>query len=160
MNGRKLFRGTIWMILTALLLAGCSAPADTSTVEITFDGNECAVSGPAEYPVGENPFILKNLTEDTLSLQVNRFLDGHKFQELVDMCGKKCKGHESGPTWPDWLYQRGTRYVDCEKNAETGEEISTLEIMQVGDWAISIINTSTSEFWPCAPLKVVEAPSE
>jgi len=161
MNGQKLFRGVLWGILVALLLVGCSAPANDQPV-ITFDGSTCTYKGLSELTVGEHPFVVKKQTEDNFSIIIADLLDGHTFQDLENRI--KEQGHvwdESGSNWPDWFDARGNiRFVAFEKDDSKGEERITLYIQREGTYAIAIYNTSDETMWPCAPLKVVAAPSE
>jgi len=160
MNGQKLFHGVLWGILAALLLVGCSAPADDQLV-VTFDGNTCTYEGPSELTVGEYQFIVKNLTEDNLSLVIHRIEEGHTYQELEDRVKEEeHKFPERGTNWPDWMLGYTTRFVTFEKDQTTGNELTTWEISREGDHALGIYNTSNETLWPCAPLMVVAAPSE
>ena len=162
MNSKKSLVGVIWIILIFLLLTGCSSQSEEQHV-ITFDGEECTVSGPDEMHNGENQFILKNLTEDTVGLLVDPLNEGYTFQDLadwVDETGGKFSMNV-GSTWPDAVDSSSTsKFVAFEKDQSTGDEMITLRITREGPFHISVINSSTMTFYPCAPLKVVEAPSE
>lgn len=160
MNKQKLFHGMLWGVLTALLLAGCSAPADDQLV-VTFDGSTCTYKGPSELTVGEYQFIVKNLIGENLSLQIFRIKEGHTYQEFEDRAEEE--GHKFtvlGTNFPDWLETHTTRFVTFEKEETTGDELTTYEVEREGDHALSIYNTSNETLWPCAPLEVVVAPSE
>ena len=58
-------------------------------IEVTFDGNECTVSGPTELPIGEHSFILNDLSETNAELWVLRLRDGKTFQYLLDEQGER-----------------------------------------------------------------------
>ena len=160
MNGQKLFHGVLWGILAALLLVGCSAPADDQLL-VNFDGNTCTYKGSSELTIGEYQFIVKNLIGDNLSLVIHRIEEGHTYQELEDRVEEE--GHkfpERGTNWPDWMLGYTTRFVTFEKDQATGNELTTWEISREGDHALGIYNTSDVTYWLCAPLKVVAALSE
>lgn len=156
MNGQKPYLGMIWAILATLLLIGCSAPAD-DMIEVTFDGNECTVSDTTELTVGEHPFVVKNLTEENVSLRIGRLLEDHSFQDFVDNIEEQGPGRNFEP---DWISCCDARFVASEKGESEDEEIITLGIRNEGEHAIYIFETVEESFWPCAPLKVVEAPSQ
>jgi len=160
MNGQKLFHGVLWGILAALLLVGCSAPADDQLL-VNFDGNTCTYKGSSELTIGEYQFIVKNLTEDNLSLIINRIEEGHTYQELEDRVNEEeHKFPALGTNWPDWMKSNTTDFVAFEKDEATSNELTTWRIRREGDHALAIYNTSDETYWLCAPLKVVAAPSE
>jgi len=68
-------------------------------IEVTFDGNECTVSGQTESPIGEHSFILNDLSEMNSELWVLRLRNGKTFQDLLDEQG------EPGVWWakPSWV---------------------------------------------------------
>ena len=160
MNGQKVFQRLIWGGLAVLLLVGCGSPSEEQLV-ITFDGNECVVSGPSELAVGEQPIILKNTTEKNLTLGFNQFLDGHTYQDLVDHLNQLGgKADISGSDRPDWVNFRATSFMGYEKGETTGEEIITLYIKNEGDHGIELYEIATETVWLCGPIEVVEAPPE
>lgn len=156
MNIQKFLLGIISAILISLLLVGCSESAD-EMIKVTFDGNECTVSGLTELEVGEHPFVVKNLTEDNISMQIARILDDHSFQDFVNNID--AQGPERNAE-PDWLSCCETRFVATEKGESADEEINTLGIKNEGEHAIYVWNLSNESIWPCASLMVVEAPAQ
>ena len=160
MNRQKFFRSVLWGILAALLLVGCSAPADDKPV-VTFDGEACTYKGPSELTVGEHQFAVKNLSDGNLSMIISRIEERHTYQDLEDRIDEEeHKFPEQGSNWPDWVDQNATRFVTFEKDQTTGDELYTLEIRKEGDHALTVYNNADQTWWPCAPLKVVAAPSE
>jgi hypothetical protein len=158
MNTRRLTWEAACALLITLLLIGCGP----KNMEVTFQGNGCTVSGPDELKTGENQFVLINLSdEDNLSLLAEPLLEGHTYQDLVEWAGESgIEISESGSDWPDWVGFDNSRLVAYEKDESTGEEIYTFDLKKEGPYYITVINNSTSIFYPCAALKVVEATSE
>ena len=157
MNTKRLYRVAVGVLLLTFLLIGCGA----KNIEVTYDGNRCYASGPTELQKGENQFIFKNLTEDNVSLVVDPIRDGHSYQDVVDWAGESGKDtHPTGRDWPDWLDWGTSTLVAIEKDESTGEELITLDFwVRGGAYHISVVNTSTLLYYPCAPLQVVEGPS-
>lgn len=159
MKGQQLFGVVIWAFLALFLLVGCGSDSEEQ-LTITFDGDDCTVTGPTELTVGEQLFIVRNSTEEDLSLLVSLLLDGHTHQDLVDRVNELgSKIDFDGPNWPDFLGVSGT-FAGFEKGESAGEELITLRIMREGDYASSLYDAFTGNFYPCGPLEVVEAPSE
>jgi hypothetical protein len=157
MNAQKLSQLVMWGFLITLLLAACGAPAaaPTSEIVVTFDGVDCTVSGPTELPVGEHPFVLKDLSERKVKLYVTRLTDGHTFQDWLDMQSEPGEYFDR----PYWVV--GIRKIGTEWNESKGGEVFTYYLDKEGDYSISIGTIWDSlGSWFCAPLKVVEAPSE
>ena len=160
MNGHKFFRRMIWAVLAVLLLVGCGSPSEDQPV-ITFNGNECTVSGPSELAIGVQPFIFKNTTEKNMTLGVNQLLDGHTYQDLVDRANQQgSKSDFDGSDSPEWLNFNATAFVGYEKGESAGEEIITLSVKTIGDYAINLYDSATETVWLCGPLQVVVASSE
>ena len=162
--------------LTLIVLAGCGPsaqpipPTPTSTslptptptptslptptpIVVTFDGNECTVSGPTELPTGEHSFLLKDLSGQRQVLYVGHLLDGKTFQDLLD------RQSEPGEYVPkvSWVIHAGK--IGTERIAE-GELVYTFSLNKEGEHAIYLGAADPLSLWFCAPLKVMEAPSE
>ena len=160
MNRQKLFRRVLWGILATLLLVGCSAPVDDQLV-ITFDGGKCTYEGPSELTVGKHQFALKDLSDGNLSIKIFRLDEGYTFQDVVNKVDEdEHKMPVSSTTWADWWDDNHSRFVTYEINEKTGDELYTWEMRKEGNYALTIINNAEETMWPCAPLKVVAAPSE
>jgi len=152
--------------LTLIVLAGCGPsaqpipPTPTSTslptptpIVVTFDGNECTVSGPTELPTGEHSFLVKDLSGQGQYLYVSRLLDGKTFQDLLDLQSEPGE-YVPKPSWVIWQGRRPT-----ERIAE-GEHLYTFVLNKEGEHSIELYVSSPRSLWFCAPLKVIEAPSE
>ena len=181
MKGRKLTQQVIWVIVITLLLAGCSTPAattvsptdtptvipltpeptseslpkyDPNTILVTFTGDECTVSGPTELPTGNNTFVLKDLSGQYHELYVSILLDGHTYQDVLDL---QSEPGEYVPK-PRWVVH--TLKIERAWNESNGEEVYTFRFYREGEHAIYIGSYSPLSIWHCGPLMVVESPSE
>ena len=177
MNRQKLSQQVMWATLITLLLVGCGTPAATPTpiqptetstptseplpetvaeFEVTFDGNECTVSGPSESLTGHHSFILNDLSDKRVDLWVGRLLEGKTVQDLLDEQG------EPGVWWPkpSWFFyaqQIGTAWIN-----ENGGKVWTYLLNEEGEYVIyvGIYLADTKNLWFCAQTLVIEAPSE
>ena len=108
MKQKKYFQQVIWGILIMLLLVGCSKRAAIHTseplpglvteFEITFDGNDCIVTGPAELPAGEHTFIFIDRSEIRGELWLLNLDDGKTFQDHLDLQSKPGEWYPK-PSW-------------------------------------------------------------
>lgn len=170
----------MWAILITLLLVGCGAPAATPTLipptatptpipptatptlgplpgsvfEVTFDGNECTVSGPTELPTGDHSFVWKDLSEENIDLWVARLLDDKTFQDLLDLQSEPGEYYPQ-PSWTVHPTQLGRAW-----NESIGGEVYTFSLNIEGEYVTLVGGYSPLSLWFCAPLKVIEAPSE
>ena len=128
-------------------------PPTPMPIVVTFDGNECTVSGPTELPTGEHSFLLKDLSGQGQYLYVSRLLDGKTFQDVLDLQSEPGVYYPK-PSWVVYAPRRPT-----ERIAE-GEHVYTFILNKEGEYAIYLGTSSPSSLWFCAPLKVMEAPSE
>jgi hypothetical protein len=148
----------VWAIVIALLLVGCCAPAatptpipptdtptpvpptpkpasetfpeyDPNTILVTFNGDECIASVPTELPVGEHQFVLRNLSDQFQSLWVSHILDGHTYQDLLDMQS------EPGVYFPgpSWIALPFRNFV---KQNEPSDFVYTFYLKKEGGWVI------------------------
>ena len=88
---RPVMGRSITLLVAALLVmsvAACSGDSGTASeiVEVTFDGSECTVAGATEVPPGEHAFLLTDVSNrDDVGLYARNLLDGHTFQDALDL---------------------------------------------------------------------------
>jgi ABC-type transport system substrate-binding protein len=182
MNTRSIWTRLLFGCLLLGLLAGCataaqetpapertpiptSMPTDTSepaatpppldaAIEVTFDGNECTVAGPAELPRGEYNVILKYPSEGRVDLWMSFLQDGRTYQDLLDMQSEPGEYFQE-PNWVLWdpRILRGW-------NESVDGEIFTFMLNKVGEHVIYVGNYSPGAIWFCAPLMITEAASQ
>ena len=180
MNTRFIWIRLLFGCLLLALLAGCATsaqetptpeptpiptsiptntPKPTATplalveaIEVTFDGNECIVTGPTELPTGEHSFLLKDLSGQAQVLYVPHLLDGKTFQDMVDLQSEPGVYYPK-PSW--CIHAEATREWIAE-----GEDLYTFYLNKEGEHAILLGSWYPLSLWFCAPLKVMEAPSE
>ena len=175
MKGRKFIQQVIWVIVITLLLAGCSAPAtptpvpptptptseplpeyDPDTILVTFTGNECTSTVPAELPVGEHQFVIRDLSANNpeFGLSVGYYLDGHTYQDILDM---QSEPGEYFPK-PSWVVESRMKLVGTENWPI--DKVYTFYLDTVGEHGFSADALYPPSHWECGSFQVVEAPSE
>lgn len=116
---------------------------------VTFDGNKCTVSGPGEVPTGKYNFVLNDVTgESRARIMVARLEEGKTFQDLADIQSEP--GKQISPiTW-----------ISIPFNFTVDRIVYTFYLDTPGEHAIEVGSYVPHNLWLCAPLQVVEAPSE
>ena len=165
----------LFLLIAISLIAACTTtqpeptstplpPTDTSIpptqvpqpIEVTFDGKGCTVTGPTELPMGEHQFVLRDLTEKNADLNLQYFIDGSTIQDYFDL--------QSEPgAWIEYFYNTLTLHA-IKRGAEWNESIDgkvyTYLLNEEGEHVILVAGKSPRSVWICAPLWVIEAPSE
>jgi hypothetical protein len=156
MFNQKLSQQLTWAILITLVMVGCSTPADAPApdIEVIFDGNECIVSGPTKVTTGKLVIALKDLSGEIDDLQALRLLDGHTHQDLLDL------QNEPGENNKEHVPKRQSLRIGKSWNDSIGGEVYPFYLYAEGEYSISIASFNLKRAWYCAPLKVIEAPSE
>jgi hypothetical protein len=166
MNRKKLIHQVMWTILIMLLLAGCGAPTATPTpvpptatpvptlpfeitFEVTFNGNECTVSGPAEVSKGYIYVAIDNKSDQYASPWVDHFLDGKTYQDFLDEIHIAPDVSHRNPDWVEI-----THYVS------KGNGVYEFTLDETGEHAIFIGDYKPWREYPCGTFQVIEEPSE
>jgi hypothetical protein len=154
--------------LLLVLLTGCALVApETPTPEptalpvppvpaeiiVVFDGNECAMSRPAELPTGEHVVAYNDLSGKNLILYIRYLADGHTFQDLLDLQSEP--GVSS--LRPSWLMDIGA--ATEWKRLAGGWEVYTFPFDQEAEHTILVFGDPGGLWW-CGSFQVIGAPSE
>ena len=168
-------RYLLFITIAMLLVAACVTqqpepistplpPTDTSIpptqvtqpIDVTFDGMGCTVTGPTELPMGEHQFILRDLSENDAELTVQYFVDGKTTQDYLDLQSDSGAWFEyQQNTWAQPAIMRGTEWNELID----GKEYTYL-LNEEGEYVILVSGYSPRSVWICAPLWVIESPSD
>lgn len=114
----------------------------------------CTVTGPTELPMGEHQFVLRDLAEESADLYVQDFSDGKTFQDYLDYQGEPGE-YFYDPPWATRVIKRG-----IEWNESIDGKVYTFLLNEEGEHVIVIVGKFPVSVWICAPLWVIEAPSD
>ena len=168
MKQKKYFQQVIWEILIMLLLVGCGTTAATPTptseplpetvaeFEVTFDGNDCTVTGPTELPAGEHTFIFIDRSDMRGELWLVYLDDGKTFQNHLDLQSKPGEWYPK----PSWAHYDLRVSLESEELEDRRVDSSTWRLDRVGEHTILCYVPYPQKLWFVAPIIVVEAPSE
>ena len=126
-------------------------PTPSTYSEVSWDGNECVVTGPSVVPVGNHGVIWKNHTDQFFNLVVRYLHDGHTFQDLLDLQGEPGRMFPR-PSWVEeieWTIRR---------DDPIGTDILTFHLNREGNYDIHFWNSNF--LWICGPLTAVEEATE
>jgi hypothetical protein len=118
----------------------------TIDFEVTFDGNGCTVSGPTEVPIGDYSFLLNNASDRRVKLVVGQLLDGHTFQDMVDL------QNEPGDIFAIEPWMSKPFYYTKD------HKIYIVSLDEAGEHVISISVYNHVAIWLCVPFQVIESP--
>jgi hypothetical protein len=114
------------------------------TFEVTFDGKGCTVSGPTEVPIGDYSFLLNNTSDSRVKLVVGQLLDGHSFQDLVDLQTEPGDNFMIEPWMSKPFYYTKDHRIYFVSLDEAGEHVISISVYNhVG-------------IWLCIPFQVIE----
>jgi hypothetical protein len=152
---------TVILIFFGVLLTACTQATEVPTAtnipastphtidfEVTFDGNGCTVSGPTEVPIGDYSFLFNNTSGRRAKLVVGQLLDGHTFQDLLDL------QTEPGDTFGIEPWMSTPFYYTKD------HKVYTVSLDEAGEHCTSISEYKHVGIWLCAPFQVIENLSE
>ena len=126
-----------------------TSPAPPQDIfEVTFDGNECTLSGPTEIPTGEYRIPLNDQGHGGMYVWIGRVLEGRTWQDALDL-------QEYPSQWvpaPDWTTK--AKITFHEYDAEIDRTLFTYEFEEAGEYQVWLENKSAMKLWPCAPFTV------
>jgi plastocyanin len=149
MNHKYLWMSVLFGWLLSALLTGCAAPGDEITFEVTFDENHnCTVSGPTEVPTGDYLISLNNLSERKVDVAVTHLIDGHNYQDLLNLQS------DFGEPFVKVYWMSQPYYFTKD------HKVWTYSFDESGEHVILILQHVFEGVWICDPFYVIEAPTE
>ncbi len=115
------------------------------TFEVIFDEEEnCIVRGPTEVPTGEYLFLLNNQSDRKVSVSVTHLIDGHTFQDLLDL------QDEYGEPFVIEYWMSQPYYFTRD------HKVWHYSLGEAGEYAILIVQYVFEGKWICQPIQVME----
>ena len=155
---------SLWIFLAVFLVA-CTSEPETPTV--TFDGDGCSYSGPTELQTGVHSIVFKDLSDQNqepyrdLFLETGRILDGHTYQDIVDLQSEP--GEYFYFPKPDWVVLLGAMSGSLWEES-AGARIYTLRFDEAGEYLVWVNRfprpLGSWIGWICGSFQAVEAPDE
>ena len=148
--------------VTLIVLAGCGpspTPTPTATptpIVVTFDGNDCTVTGPTELPAGEHTFIFIDRSDMRGELWLVYLEDGKTLQDCLDLQSEPGEWYPK----PPWVFYDSRVSIESQESNGRRVDSSTWKLDRVGEHTILCYVPSPQMLWFAAPLMVVETPSE
>lgn len=148
LSGRRFLIGSF---LLAFII-NCMATAQDS-LTVKFERNNITYSGPAELPLGDHIFVLKDMSRKDQVLYISLLLDGKTLQDMIDL--------QSAPgvyyPKPSWVISIEKQKV---KKIAEGETAYTFSLNEDGVHAIYTYSPSASSLWFGSSFKVIKPPSK
>jgi hypothetical protein len=116
--------------------------------EVTFDGTDCAVTGPVEVPIGDYLFSLKNESDQKVDIAVTHLIDGHTYRDLLD------RQSEPGEPFVKVYWMSQPYYFTRD------HKVWNYSLDEPGEHAVLVLKHVFEGVWICAPFDVIEATDE
>ena len=146
------------LVIVALLIIFTASCESDDEIVVTFDGNECKVSGPSEIETGKQIFVTRNLTDLDTNFYVVRLAteEGKTFQDYLDYYEDRDWLFEGKA--PPWVHPAG---LESLVSIDGNEEVWERNIMVGGLYMLTWFATEEPrDIWVCPPLEVKEATTE
>ena len=126
----------------------------TAVIGVSFDGETCDVDTES-VPAGTHAFVVTNDSDQAVHLYVSSLIDGHTFDELLEL-QEEVGGSPNYYPKPDWVVYED---VSSDPDARPEIELSDDQVMQVrplteGTDAVYLGTSVPTRLWFCAPLSV------
>ncbi len=115
------------------------------TFEVTFDKDEnCIVTGPSKVPTGDYLFALKNQSDRKVDIAVTHLVDGHTYQDLLDLQEKYGEPFVK-------IYWMSQPYYFTRDH-----KVWHYTLDEAGEHAIMLLQHVFEGAWICQPIQVME----
>jgi hypothetical protein len=105
-------------------------------------------------PPGDYSFALKDLSDENVDFSLARLLDGKTFQDMLDLQIEPGEFITS-PSWTVNPIALGFTWHES-----IGGKVYTFSLNKEGEYVTGVWSPSSISYWLCAPLWVIEDPSE
>lgn len=164
-----------YSLILALVLVACSSgptqsPTTTSlpskaatlvatapSLEVTFDGSNCTISGVTPLTIGEHVFLLHNDSPQRALLITGRLYEGKQWEDFLEWFAEHCGTPGSicdrtgEAPWISWLFETASftagseqRYFQYALDQE-GEYFLVAELLDTSVWPCGAFRVGVSE---------------
>ena len=125
-----------------------------AAIGVSFDGERCEVDTES-VPAGGHAFVVTNDSDQAVHLYVSSLIDGHTFDELLEL-QEEVGGSPNYYPKPDWVVYED---VSSDPDARPEIELSDNQSMKgraltEGTDAVYLGTSVPKRLWFCAPLSV------
>ena len=153
MNKRAV--GSLSILLTLLLLvllsSGC---ASDNTLNVSFDGDECVLSGPSDLETGAHLITVENSSENQGWMRICRGDKGYVWQDILDFDFSDDEDIDTELEWPPWCQGFPASSV---ASADSNQVVYEYKLTHEGQYFVVWEQNEPDAVWPCAPLTVQDA---
>ena len=143
------------IVVTMLLLFFLSsACASDNTLKVSFDGNECVLSGPSDLETGAHLIEVQNTSEYQGWMRICRGDDGYIWQDVLDHDFRDDSDVDDDIEWPTWCQGFPSSSV---ASVESNNVVYEYKLRQEGLYFIIWDQNEPEAAWPCALLTVRKA---
>jgi hypothetical protein len=152
----------VFALVAALLVmsvAACSGDSGEEIIEVSFDGNECTVAGATEVPPGDHAFLLTDVSgRDGAALYARKLLDGHTFQDALDI-DKEAGGPGTPRPGQSWQGYVIPDFDPPEVDLADNQQLLAVSLEPGNHLLLVWVPDPPGSFgiWLCGPLDVVES---
>ncbi len=124
-----------------------------NVTNVVFDGETCTVSGPTSVSAGQHYFVMSDLSDLYVELYVSTLLDGHTFQDLLDL------QPEPGIYYPkpSWVVYATKAYGEPSGRTLAAGEIEQEYTLDQSGHEHAIYVGPSNGLWFCSALEVTDA---
>ncbi len=141
----------ISILIVPLLMTACASGDEIKPLVVSYDGEECVVTGPTELPAGEHIVIFIDTSEQDAHLSISTLLEGKTTQDLIDLQSYPGEYMDK----PSWVKNDRNGYK-LEETKDGRVFTHTYYLNDVGEHAIYCWNYSPDTIWFAASLTIVE----
>ena len=147
--------GLMSIALTLLLLViFTSACSGNDSIEVTFDGNKCILSGSSDLELGVHQITVINSSDFQGRMTICRADKGKVWQDILDFDYGDDEDMDSELGWPPWCLGFPSVSVISE---DSNQVVYEYTLRDEGQYFVVWEQSEPDAVWPCAPLIVEKA---
>jgi hypothetical protein len=156
MTHKYSFLTILTSVFLTFILSGCGISSIKPDFEVTFDGEDCLVSGPDELPPGDHTFKFIDKSGFGGELWLVYLKEDKTFQDHLDLQS------EPGEWYPKPPWVSYDSRVSGESEESDGMRVDTeiWRLDRIGEHTLLCYVPSPAMLWFAAPLMIVDTPSK
>jgi len=144
--------GSVGTLLTLLLLViFASACSGNDNIKVTFDGDECVLSGPSDLETGAHLITVLNSSEYQGWMLICQADKGKVWQDILDFDYDDGADSDTELEWPPWCLGFPSSSV---ASADSDQVVYEYSLRHEGQYFVVWEQNEPDAVWPCAPLTV------